>query len=191
GAGFRRARAFAFGRAHPVLADLVDRDDVRMIERGGRLGFADEPPNPIFAPHQLGREDLEGHAPLEGLVLREVDLAHASRSERADDAVVRDLILRLKGAGRSHSRGFYPQRMSLRGTICRGLPGGRYRGPGAEEVVRPVRADLPDAMARVGRILDIGPVPRALEPRLDNGRTRLVPVGDVLSHGRVADSGGG
>ena len=79
-------------RAHHVLADLVDRHDVRVAERRGRLGFEHEAPDAVLALHQVGRQDLERDVALEGLVLGQVHLAHAARAERGDDAVVRDLV---------------------------------------------------------------------------------------------------
>ena len=93
-----RVRVASARLAHRVLPDLVDRHDVRVAERRRRLGLEHEAPDPLLAPHELGREDLQRDAALEGPVLREVDLAHAARAERGDDAVVRDLVL---GAQRS------------------------------------------------------------------------------------------
>ena len=61
-----------------VLTDLVDRDDVGMVEGRRRLRLALEAADALLVPHQLGRQNLERDAPLERLILRQVDLAHAA-----------------------------------------------------------------------------------------------------------------
>jgi len=81
-----------------VVADLVDGDDVRVVQGGGRPGLGDEAAHPLLVADQLRRQDLERDAPLELLVLRDVDLAHAAGAERADDAVMGDAILRFQCA---------------------------------------------------------------------------------------------
>ena len=43
-----------------VLADLVDRHDVRVVERGDRLGLVPEPPQLVVAGQLAGPDHLEG-----------------------------------------------------------------------------------------------------------------------------------
>jgi hypothetical protein len=75
-----------------------------MIEGGGGLGFAHEAPDAVFAPDQLGREDLERDVAFERLVLSEIDLAHAACAKWPDDPVVGNLILGLERPLRGHGR---------------------------------------------------------------------------------------
>ena len=77
-------------------AGLVDRDHVRVVERRGEPGLADEPLPEAFVLGELGREHLERDLPLEPVVLGEVDDAHAAAAERALDPVARDLGPRLQ-----------------------------------------------------------------------------------------------
>ena len=79
-------------------ADLVDRDDARVVERGRRLGFDDEAPEPLFVADEPRREDLQRDASLEGEILGEIDLAHASRSQGAHDPIVGDPVARFECA---------------------------------------------------------------------------------------------
>ena len=91
--------------AHRVVADLVDRDDVGVVERGRGLSLEHEAPHAVLVPHQVGRQDLERDAALELAVLGEVDLAHPALGERGHDPVVRDLVLGTqRPLGLGHSR---------------------------------------------------------------------------------------
>ncbi len=61
-----------------VVADLQDGHDVRMVERGDRLGLVLEPPQIVVAG-QRGRPDhLEGHGAVEADLTGLVDNAHAA-----------------------------------------------------------------------------------------------------------------
>ena len=42
------------------LSGFVDRDDVRVVERGGELGLGQEPLPEVAVLGQLGREELQG-----------------------------------------------------------------------------------------------------------------------------------
>jgi hypothetical protein len=78
-------------QAAVLLTGVVDRKHVRLVERGGELGFADEAfPEPLVFG-ELGGEHLEGDLPLESLVLGEVHDTHATPPEGAFDAVASEL----------------------------------------------------------------------------------------------------
>jgi hypothetical protein len=94
-----RALGGRAGGEDAVVADLVDGDDVRVVEGRGRFRLGDEAPHPLVVAHQVRREDLQRHAALEGLVARDVHLAHPAGAERSDDAVACDPVFRLERAG--------------------------------------------------------------------------------------------
>ena len=71
-----------------MLVDRVDRDDVGMVERGDRTRFALEAVASLGVVGQRVREHLQGDAATELRVVGEEDFAHATRADRADDAVV-------------------------------------------------------------------------------------------------------
>ena len=72
-----------------VLADVVHREDVRMIQRRGHLRFALEAP-PSRRVEHLARQKLDAHVPIEPSVGRTVHDAHAAGTERALDAITTD-----------------------------------------------------------------------------------------------------
>ena len=57
--------------------DLVNRDDVRMIERGCRLRLLDEAPAAALVGQAIGRQHLDGHFAAEPRVAGAIDFAHA------------------------------------------------------------------------------------------------------------------
>jgi hypothetical protein len=69
------------------LADRVDRHDVGMAELGGGLGLAGEPLPDVQLECQLGREDLDGDAPLEPLVPSAVDHPHPASADFPFDRI--------------------------------------------------------------------------------------------------------
>ena len=76
-----------------VLADFVDRADVRMVERGGGARFAAEPLHRGVVLREVFGEELERDAAAEAGVFRLVDDTHASAAELAQDAVVRNRLV--------------------------------------------------------------------------------------------------
>ena len=76
------------GRLGSSGFDRVDGDDVGVIERRDRFGFALEPLPSVCIVRYLGRQDLERHLPFELGVLGGKDLAHAAGPELADDLIV-------------------------------------------------------------------------------------------------------
>ena len=72
------------------LADVVDRDDVRVPHRGGRPGLAQEPGPERVVAGQFRRQDLERHRPARALVLGHVHSGHAAPADQLVQAVVSD-----------------------------------------------------------------------------------------------------
>ena len=70
-----------------ALADVVDRDDARMIQRGQRSGFLLETPDGGGAGGRLDAQDLDGDIPAELRVPGAIDLSHAAGAEQSDDLV--------------------------------------------------------------------------------------------------------
>ena len=73
-----------------VLADVVNRADVGVVERRGRLRFAPETFECLRVPGYVVRQELQGNETAELGVLGLVNDAHPAAAELLDDAVVRD-----------------------------------------------------------------------------------------------------
>ena len=69
------------------VADVVHRHDVRVVERRGGAGLALEALAAVCVRRELGPQALDRDLAPEPRVARAVDLAHASRAERAQDLV--------------------------------------------------------------------------------------------------------
>ena len=74
-----------------VLADLVDLDDVRMLERCHGLRFDEEPGQCIGAGVAPREHHLQGDEPVELLLPRLVDHPHPAAAELAEDFVAADM----------------------------------------------------------------------------------------------------
>ena len=77
-----------------VLAGLVDRDDVRVVERGGDPRLALEASAETWVLGQLGRDELERDVAVELLLVGEVDDAHAATADQPLDLASCDLRAR-------------------------------------------------------------------------------------------------
>ena len=73
-----------------MLVDVVDRADVRVVERRGRLGLASEPLQGDLITEELLGQELERHAASQPRVLGLVDDTHPSAAELVDDPIVGD-----------------------------------------------------------------------------------------------------
>ncbi len=69
------------------LLDAVDGGDVRMIERGERLGLAREPGEALGVGGDGGGQDLDGDVAIELGVAGAIDLAHSAFAKLRDDAI--------------------------------------------------------------------------------------------------------
>src|SRR5262249_28070883 len=78
-------------------ADLVDRDDVRMIQRGRSARFPGQPRPAVVVARDHPGDNFQGHGTLELLVETLVDLAHAAPAEQLQDLEVAEL-----SSGQSH-----------------------------------------------------------------------------------------
>jgi hypothetical protein len=67
--------------------DVVDRHDVRVVQRGGRAGLFLEALEPFLVRSERGRKDLDRDVAPEPGVPRAIDLSHAARAERREDLV--------------------------------------------------------------------------------------------------------
>src|SRR3954462_12609413 len=65
----------------PGLADVVDSDDVRMIERGGGLGFLDETALALGIAHPDGGQKFESDEAVETCIAGFPHHAHSARAE--------------------------------------------------------------------------------------------------------------
>ena len=74
-------------RAVRVLAVVVDGDDVRVVERGGRLGLLAEARGEVGVAQVLGSEELEGDVAAEPGVGGAVDGRHPAAAEELDQAI--------------------------------------------------------------------------------------------------------
>ena len=84
-----------------VVADLVDRRDVWMIERTSGPRLSQQAGRGVWTARGLRVQKLQRDSPLESRILREIDRAHAARADVADDPVVGD-------AGADHPRILLP-----------------------------------------------------------------------------------
>ena len=68
----------------------MDREDVRVRERGDCLGFALEARQRVRIPREQVGQQLDRHVAIEPRVARAIDLAHASRAEGGLDDIRAD-----------------------------------------------------------------------------------------------------
>ncbi len=67
--------------------DVVDRDDVGMVQAGGRSRLLLEPPDAILVGREICGEDLDGDFPTQPRVPSPVHLSHSADAESRDDLV--------------------------------------------------------------------------------------------------------
>jgi len=73
-----------------MVANLVDRRDVGMIERTRGARLPQEAGRRVAVTHRSRRQELQRDAALECGVFGQVNRAHAASAEMADDSVVGD-----------------------------------------------------------------------------------------------------
>ena len=69
-----------------VAADVVDRADVRIVERGDGARFLLEALPRLRVSGERAGQHLDGDRAVEPRVTGAIDLAHAARAERRDDS---------------------------------------------------------------------------------------------------------
>ena len=96
----------AHGDEEDVLGrpSLVDRDDVRMVDRRGQLRLAQEPVTERLVLGEARSEQLEGNLPLEPQILGQVDDAHATDAQQRLDPVAGKLGADPGVVGHAHVR---------------------------------------------------------------------------------------
>ncbi len=93
-------QALAVDELHGVIMDpfvaahAEDRDDMRVVKLGGRLGLNLEPLALFGIDGGRERKDLEGHAPAERELLGLVDDTHPAASDLTQDVVIAKLRVR-------------------------------------------------------------------------------------------------
>ena len=76
------------------FADFVDVRDVRMIESGRRLRFANEPLHPITVRSHLGGQNLQRNFAIQLCILRQVNFAHSAFADLRADFVTAESCAR-------------------------------------------------------------------------------------------------
>ena len=67
--------------------DLVDRDDVRVLELAGELGFLQKPLPRLGVLRAFGADLLEGHVAVEVVILGDVDAPQSARCVQSRQGV--------------------------------------------------------------------------------------------------------
>jgi hypothetical protein len=75
------------------LADVIDRANVGVVERGCCLGLAAKALESVAVLGEIVGKELEGDKTSEARVLGLVDHTHPASAELLDDAVVRDSLI--------------------------------------------------------------------------------------------------
>jgi hypothetical protein len=81
------------------FAKFVNRDNVRMMQRGGRARFGFESVHCLRAHAEMHPQNLQNHGRLRPGVAREVNFAHAAHADQGFDAVMANALAREKAAG--------------------------------------------------------------------------------------------
>ncbi len=115
-------------------SDLVDRTEIRVVQRGRGLRLHQESIAGGRIGPELHRQELQGDVPLEPGVLRPVDDTHATAADPVQHGV------------RAHPSPFADRRRieRVRGRWVRAAPGAGPRVPGTTRCGRPERPDQPD-----------------------------------------------
>jgi hypothetical protein len=70
------------------LSDFVERHDVRVVQRSGRLGLRQEPPDLLPRREAAGADHLQGHVPVEPRLPRAVHRTHPTLADLFQQLVV-------------------------------------------------------------------------------------------------------
>ena len=103
-----------------LAADVVQAADVRVVQRGDRLGLASEAGPELGITGQLRRKNLHGYQAVEARIAGAIHLAHPSGADDGENLVGAQTGTRLQG----HADGSVIIRVAA-GTFCR-LPPARY-----------------------------------------------------------------
>ena len=75
-----------------VDADVVDRQNVRMVQAAGRSRFLLEAAAPIRIVHERRRQDFDGDVALQLMIAGPIDFTHAPGAEGAQDLEAAETI---------------------------------------------------------------------------------------------------
>ena len=70
------------------LIDVIDRDDVRMVERGGRLRLLNKTPFPVRIGDSVFRQYFDSHRPVQSHVHGTVHHTHSAFAQFGFDPVM-------------------------------------------------------------------------------------------------------
>lgn len=73
-----------------MRADVVDRENIRMVQRGDRARFSLEPAQPVGVSRQGFGQDLDGYVASKPAVPRPVHFPHATRPEGRENFIRSD-----------------------------------------------------------------------------------------------------
>ena len=104
-----------------MLADVVDRQDVGVVERAGGAGLVLQRRDAVGVPRGMGQQQLDGDVAAEAFVTRAPHLAHATGAEPPIDPIGADPIARLH-----------------RPALARNLSGEEVEGGRRQERARPI-----------------------------------------------------
>ena len=82
-----------------VHADVVDREDIRVIQAARGARFLFEPALAIGIARECRRQDLDRDVALQLRIARAIDLAHAADAETSEDLESADPIARGEAHG--------------------------------------------------------------------------------------------
>jgi hypothetical protein len=104
-----------------LVAEVVDRDDIRVVELGGRTRLVLEALPRLLVVAQPSQHDLDRDVAAEHRVVSPEDLAHGARADLLDDRVLTDLAkLHLRPRRSYHA---YLRASGARGTRAAGASG--------------------------------------------------------------------
>ena len=75
-----------------VLADVVDGQNVRMVQRGGGARLLLEASQTLGIPGERGRQHFDGHVAAQAGIAHTIDFAHPARPEQSEHFVRADAI---------------------------------------------------------------------------------------------------
>ncbi len=84
----------------PLDADVVHRNDVRMVQPAGRSRFLFEPATTVRVVQKRSEQDLDRDVALQLMIARPVHFAHAADAQRAEDLEAAEAIAYGNGHGR-------------------------------------------------------------------------------------------
>ena len=73
-----------------LLANVIDRADIRMVQRRGRLRLALKTGECLWVARHIFGQELQGDEAAQADVLSLVDHTHATTAEPLQNAIVRD-----------------------------------------------------------------------------------------------------